>query len=272
MIEVHGTPNLRDAVLVVALSGWVDAGRAGAGAAGFLRDHLVASRELARIDLEGLVDQQQARPIVRLADGVTRTLEWPAVELVAGRAGRDVVVCRGPEPSLRWREITDALVGLVRTLDVRLAVTLGGMPVPVSHRRPVRVLATATSHSLAQELGARRADYSGPTGMQTVLQVALGEAGVPAAGLWAQVPHYVAGSPSPPAVRALLERLRDVARLDLDVGALDRGCDEYRREVDEGLESRPDVAELVRAIEAGDDELPTGDELASEIERFLRDE
>jgi hypothetical protein len=152
---------------------------------------------------------------------------------------------------------------------------LGGMPAPVSHRRPVPVLATASSHSVAQEVGALRADYVGPTGAQTVLQVALAEAGVRTVGLWAQVPHYVAATPSPPAIRAMLERLREVAGLTVDLRPLDRQSDEYLERVEEGLSERPDVADMVRQLESeSDDAEPpvSGEDLAREIERFLRDE
>jgi len=276
-VDVDRWPELRDPVMVVALSGWVDAGLAGAGAAAVLADQLESARPFGRLDLSDAVDLQQTRPTVKLIDGTTREVSWPSVELVAGRAARDVVLCVGPEPSLRWRAFTDGLVESARRLGIERAVMLGGMPAVVSHRRPVAVLATATSPSLAQEAGALRTDYAGPTGAQTVLQVALGEAGVPAVGLWAQVPHYVSGNPSPPAIRAVLERLRDVAGVETDLGALDAQTDDYVDRVEKGLGDRPDVAELVEAIEAGAEdltvgELPTGDELASEIERFLRDE
>ena len=126
------------------------------------------------------------------------------------------------------------------------------MPAPVSHRRPVNVLATASSRSVAQEVGALRADYFGPTGAQTVLQVALGEAGIRAVGFWAQVPHYVAATPSPPAIRAMLERLREVAGLTVDLRALDEQSDAYLERVEEGLSERPDVADMVRQLEAAD--------------------
>jgi proteasome assembly chaperone (PAC2) family protein len=159
-------------------------------------------------------------------------------------------------------------------LGVSMMIGLGGMPTLVSHRRPVSVLTTATSRSLAQEVSAWRADYTGPTGAQTALQVALGHAGIPGLGLWAQVPHYVAATPSPPAISALLARVRELAGVETDLTALDGQVDEYLRRVEEGLSERPDVAEIVRNIEAneGSSDIPTGDELASEIERFLRDQ
>ena len=160
-----------------------------------------------------------------------------------------------------------------------MMVGLGGMPTLASHRRPVNVLATATSPSLAEEVGAWRADYTGPTGAQTALQVAMGGAGIPGVGLWAQVPHYVGATPSPPAIRALLARLRELTGVQTDLSGLDSQSDEYLERVEEGLSERPDVAEMVRNIEASEasegseaGNLPTGEELASEIERYLRDQ
>lgn len=273
-MDIDRWPDLRDPVLVVALSGWVDAGLAGAGAAAVLSDQLDSAAAFGSFDLTDLVDLQQTRPSVHLVDGATREIKWPAVDLVAGRAGRDVVLCHGPEPSLRWRAFSEELVQMSQRLGVSMMVGLGGMPTLVSHRRPVSVLTTATSRSLAQEVGAWRADYTGPTGAQTALQVALGDAGIPGLGLWAQVPHYVAATPSPPAISALLSRVRELAGVETDLAALDSQVDEYLGRVEEGLSERPDVAEMVRSIEASEDsgQIPSGDELASEIERFLREQ
>jgi predicted ATP-grasp superfamily ATP-dependent carboligase len=270
VLVVERRPELRDPVLVVALSGWVDAGLAGAGAIAYLVEQLQTIKRFGHIDLSDVMDLQQVRPTVRLLDGVTRTIEWPTVQLVAGSAGRDLVVVYGPEPSTRWRTITDEIVGLARELGVGMAVTLGGIPTPMSHRRPIRVLATATRHSLLQEVGGSRPDYNGPTGLQTVLQVALGDAGIPAVGLWAQVPHYVSTTASPAAARALLERLRDVAGVTIDLGPLDAQVDAYRERLEESISERPDVAEIVQQLEANEDQVPNGEDLVSEIERFLR--
>ena len=272
-MDVDRWPELRDPVLVVALSGWVDAGLAGAGAVAVLSEQLESVRPFGRVDLTELVDLQQTRPSVHLVDGTTREITWPAIDLIAGRADRDVVLCRGPEPSLRW---SDELVAAAQRLGVSMMVGMGGMPTLASHRRPVNVLATATSPSLAQEVGAWRADYTGPTGAQTVLQVAMGDAGIPGVGLWAQVPHYVGATPSPPAIRALLARLRELTGVQTDLTGLDSQSDEYLERVEEGLSERPDVAEMVRNIEAAEGseggDLPSGEELASEIERFLREQ
>ncbi|HEV2993935.1 MAG TPA: PAC2 family protein [Acidimicrobiia bacterium] len=272
MLQLDAMPRLRRPVLVLAIVGWVDAGESGARAAAGLGTQLDGGRVFARYELEDLVDLQQTRPTVSLVEGGGRRVAWPTIELVAGRAGRDVVCCIGPEPSLRWPTVTRELVALAGQLGVERAIGLGGMPAVVSHRQPVPILATATDSALAKEAGAIRGDYHGVTGLQTVLQVALGEAGIPSLGLWAQVPHYVSATPSPPAVRALLERLRDLAGISLDLSSLDPQVQDYTARVEEGLADRPDVAELVTAIEEQERGEVSGDEIAAEIEQFLRDQ
>jgi proteasome assembly chaperone (PAC2) family protein len=271
VLSVDQWPTLRSPILVVALAGWVDAGVAGGGAAAYLTERLGSAQRFGRFDLSDALDLQQLRPTVSLIDGTTRELRWPSIELTAGNAGRDVVVMRGPEPALRWKAFLDETVTLANRLGVERAVMLGGMPAAASHRRPMRVLATATARSVAQEAGPLRGDYEGPTGAQTVLQMALGEAGVPAIGLWAQVPHYLAGMASPPAIRALLERLRDVAGITVDLSSLDAQVDAYVAGVENSLSERPELTEIIQALEAASSDLPTGDEIASEIERFLRE-
>jgi len=275
MIEIDALPQLRDPVLVVSLSGWVDAGLAGGGALALLHEQAQAARRFARIDLADLMDLQQTRPTVHLVDGVSREITWPEIAFVGGNLGRDVVLCTGPEPSLRWRAVLGEIVELAGRLEVSAAFTLGGIPSMASHRRPVSVLATGTDETLVEHAGAWRQDYTGPTGAQSALQVMLGEAGIPTLALWAQVPHYLSGGASPPAIRSVLERLRDLGGLSVDLAVLTDQADAYVRRVEEGLAERPDVVEVIEAIEAGEAqeaELPSGDELASEIERFLRDQ
>ena len=244
---------------------------AGAGAVAVLTEQLEAKRAFGRIDLADLMDLQQTRPTVHLVDGVSREITWPSIDFIAGRSARDVVLCVGPEPSLRWRAVLGEIVDAARRLGVSRAFTLGGIPSVASHRRPVEVLATGTSEDVVAEIGAWRNDYTGPTGAQSALQVLLGEAGVPTVALWAQVPHYVAAGPSPPAIRALLARVRDLSGVQVDLSTLDDQAQAYIQRVDEGIADRPDVVEAIREIESGTEPpLPSGEELASEIERFLR--
>jgi PAC2 family len=269
MLDVDHWPELDRPLLVVALSGWVDAGAAAEHAVQALLDQFDAPDPFATLDLTDLLDLQQTRPNARFAEGGLRVIDWPQVAFVAGRAGRDVVVVHGPEPSLRWPAVAAEIVGAAERLGVTDAATLGGMPALVSHRRPLAVLATATTRSLAQEVGPLRPDYAGPTGTQTIVQHALGAAGIPCVGLWVQVPQYVSGSPSPPAARALLARLAEVHRIDLRLQALDARSEAYLRRVEDGLDARPDVKEIVDRLDR-DAPPAEGDELVDEIERFLR--
>jgi proteasome assembly chaperone (PAC2) family protein len=268
VLNVDRWPELHEPILVVALSGWVDAGVAGAGALTALREQLVDADEFTTLDLTDHMDLQQTRPNAHWSDDGNRIIDWPEITFVAGNLGRDVVLVSGPEPSLRWPTVAESIVEVARTLKVRDAFTLAGMPSLVSHRRPVPVLATATHHSLAQEIAPLRMAYGGPTGLQTIVQRALGDAGVRSAGLWAQVPQYVSGSPSPPAVRALLSRLAEIARLELDLRPLDARCDAYAARVDAGLATRPEVQEVVDRIDR--EQGASTDDLVSEIELFLR--
>jgi hypothetical protein len=274
MLSVDHWPELREPLLVIALAGWVDAGGAGAGAVGTLADQLLDTDQFATIDVAAIADLQQTRPTARW-EGDARVIDWPTITFESGHvgggregAGRDVVLMRGPEPSLQWPSIASSTVEAARRLGVRQAATLGGIPSLVSHRKAMVVTASATQRSLAQELFPVRPDYAGPTGLQTVVLRALGDVGIPGAGLWVHVPQYVSGSPSPPAVRALLARLVELYHLDLDLRALDQRSEAYLRRVEAGLEGRPDVKAAVDRIDE-QQERTTGD-LVAEIEEFLR--
>jgi hypothetical protein len=268
VLDVERWPELHEPMMIIALSGWVDAGVAGAGALSALREQLLDADPFTTIDLTDHMDLQQTRPNAHWSDDGQREIDWPEITFVSGRLGRDVVLVSGPEPSLRWPTVSESIVEVARTLQVADACTLAGMPSLVSHRRPVPVLATATHHSLAQEIAPLRMVYGGPTGLQTIVQRALGDAGVRCAGLWAQVPQYVSGSPSPPAVRALLGRLAEIGRLELDLRPLDARCEAYARRVDAGLATRPEVQEVVDRIDR--EQGASAEDLVSEIELFLR--
>ncbi len=268
MLSVDRWPELREPIMILSLSGWVDAGLAGSGTLTALREQLEDADEFGSIDLTDHMDLQQTRPNAHWSDEGVRIIDWPEITFVSGRLGRDVILVSGPEPSLRWPTVSAAIVDVARTLRVNDACTVAGMPSLVSHRRPVPVLATATHHSLAQEIAPLRYAYGGPTGLQTIVQRALGDAGVRSAGLWAQVPQYVSGSPSPPAVRAILRRLSEIGRLELDLRPLDARCDAYATRVDAGLATRPEVQEVVDRIDR--EQGASADDLVSEIELFLR--
>ena len=273
-------------VLVVALEGWVDAGM---GASAAINALLSSSPTavVASFDTESLIDQRARRPIARLEDGVTTELTWPAIRVVAAkdRVGADILFLTGPEPDFLWPTFIDAVVGLVQGLDVRTVVGLGAFPAPTPHTRPVRLASTVPPQSveLAGRVGTVHGTLEVPAGVQAALEVALGQAGVPVIGLWARVPHYVSAMPYPEASAALIEGLCAVTGTVLDSSSLRDSAEASRRQVDELIGANPEHLEMVRRLEAALDseevspaglemDVPTGDEIAAELEQFLRGE
>ncbi len=273
-------------VLVVALEGWVDAGM---GASGAVAELLTSSnpRAVAHFDGEELIDQRARRPIARLENGVTTELTWPVIRAIAAkdRLGADIIYLTGPEPDFRWPTFIAAVIELCRALDVRIVVGLGAFPAPTPHTRPVRLASTVppSSSELAGRIGTVRGTLEVPAGVQTALEVALGDADLPVIGLWARVPHYVSAMPYPEASAALIDGLAAVTGLVLDSTSLRRAGDTSRQQVDQLIEANPDHIDMVRRLEAAldsqepdapvlDVELPSGDEIAAELEQFLRGE
>jgi predicted ATP-grasp superfamily ATP-dependent carboligase len=194
---------LRAPAMVCAFKGWNDAGDAASSAVSFLADALDASR-FARIDSEDFFDFQANRPTIRLEEGEHREITWPTVEIfeaIAPRAPRDLVLVQGVEPSMRWRSFTGHLVELAEALGVQLVVSLGALLGDVPHTRPVPMTGHATDRSMLERLSINPSAYEGPTGIVGVLHAACADAGLPAASLWASVPHYVAAAANPKAAR-----------------------------------------------------------------------
>ena len=192
-------PVLRNPFLVMHLGGWSDAGLAGEGAAAFLGARL-STRTIAAFDPDELLDYRARRPVVRLANGIIEQLTWSAIELsVAETAGtRDVVMLTGPEPDFRWQAFTGEVVRACRALGVTEAFGLGGFPAPSVHTDPVQVLGSSVDPELAGRLDTVAAVVELSGGVQTVLEQRLYEAGIPATGIWARIPPYLAGGWAPP--------------------------------------------------------------------------
>jgi hypothetical protein len=272
-------------VLVVALEGWVDAGLGADGAVSAL---LAAgpTEAVATFDGESLVDQRARRPVAHINHGVNEGLTWPTIQVRLGtdRAGADVCYLVGPEPDFRWRAFVSDVVELARALGVRMAVGLGAFPAPAPHTRPIRLAATAPPESaeLVPRVGVVQGEIDVPSGVWGAIELALGTAGIPTVGLWARVPHYVAGMAFPAASAALLDGLAAVAGLSIDTAALHTAADSSRRQVDELIAKSSEHSQLVHQLERNLDategnplevgQIPTGDELADELERYLRDE
>jgi predicted ATP-grasp superfamily ATP-dependent carboligase len=273
-------PALQRPVMVAAFEGWNDAADAASGALAWLRGRWRAKR-MASIEPEEFFDFQVSRPQVSLVDGVTRQITWPANDVFSAHieeVGRDVVLLSGVEPNLRWKTFCDTVLGVARETGCEMVVTLGALLADVPHTRPIRLTGTAADPELIDRLGLSHSRYEGPTGIVGVLHDACRGAGVPSVSLWAPVPHYVASPPNPKATRALIERLADLIGVPVGVGDLVEAESAWEERVNELVASDPDVSAYVRQLEERDDDqidehdLPTGETLAAELERFLRDQ
>ena len=284
LVTLHSWPELEHPVLVVCLEGWIDAGQAAATAMSTLR-RIMPHELLATFDSDELIDHRARRPMLRIVNGVDTDLRWPELrlEVATNRTGRSVLLLSGPEPDMRWHRFVDEVVGLAGRLGVEMVVGLGAFPAPVPHSRPVRLAATSTDAALAGRVGFIPATLDVPSGVQGVLEYAFGTAGHASLGLWARVPHYASALPYPAAAAALLGELAQVASLELDISSLRSAAAATATQIDALIAQSEEHVELVRQLEQQNDseegiaatafgELPSGDELAAELERFLRGE
>ena len=271
---------LRAPAMVCAFQGWNDAGDAASGAVSFLAAALNASR-FARIDSEEFYDYQSNRPCVRFNEQKEREIVWPTVEVLAARAPRaprDLVLVQGVEPSLRWRAFSSHLVELAEALGVQLVLSVGALLGDVPHTHPVTLTGHASDPALAERLGMQTSTYEGPTGIVGVLHGACIEAGLPSASLWAGVPHYVAAASNPKAALALVRRMEGLLGVSVDVSELEAAAADYERQVGLAVQSDPDIQAFVERLEqaaeseheTASEEVPSGDILAREFQRFLR--
>ncbi|MFN2388474.1 MAG: PAC2 family protein [Actinomycetota bacterium] len=280
----HSHPTLRDPILLASFKGWNDAGEA----ASFATSHLArvwAAEPIASVDPEEFYDFQANRPTVELVDGVTRRISWPSNEFLAARldgAPHDVILMMGTEPSTRWRTFSGLVVEMVRRYEVKLVVTLGALLTDIPHSRLTHITATAVDPDLIDRLKLDRSRYEGPTGIVGVLHDALARAGVTSASLWAAVPHYLAVTPNPKAALALIGKVTELIGAPADLGTLEAAAVSYDERVAEMVASDDDVQAYVRLLEERADgrdqaeemdpsKLPSGDAIAAEVERFLRD-
>jgi proteasome assembly chaperone (PAC2) family protein len=274
-------PKLRKPALICAFKGWNDAAESATSALEFVGEGWGASR-CATIDPEEFYDFQVTRPTVRLTDGRTREIIWPELVLFEAKidaAGRDALLFTGVEPNLRWRTLCNTVISVASDLGVDMVVSLGALLADVPHTRPVRITGIAGDPALVDRLGFSQTRYEGPTGIVGVLQDSCMRAGLRCASLWAPVPHYVAAVPSPKASLALVETLAQVIEVDVDTSELERSSAEYEERLDAAVSSDPDVKAMVERLEQQMDEseisptnLPSGDSIARDFERFLRDQ
>jgi proteasome assembly chaperone (PAC2) family protein len=276
---VSSRPELRRPVLIAAFRGWNDGGQGATLGAGYLARQWGAEA-FAEIDPENFYDFQAVRPNVSLEEGLTRKLEWPSNTFLHAPIpdlDRDAVVMLGVEPNLRWKTYSQLVLGLAQELGVEMVVTLGSLLADVPHTRPAPVSAAASDPALVEELGVEPSRYEGPTGILGVLLDSCRRAGIPSVSLWAAVPHYVSLAPSPRAALALCRRLGELVRTDIDLAELEQAAEEYHEQVTEAVASDAETAAYVEELERRVDlmeaaeELPSGESLAAELTRFLRE-
>jgi proteasome assembly chaperone (PAC2) family protein len=272
-------PQLRSPTLVCAFAGWNDAASAASAALEAVAASL-DSEVVARIDPEEFYDFQVNRPTIRLIEGQTRQIDWPANTLLSVRvptAERDLVLLSGVEPNVRWRTFADSIVSAAERLGVEMVVSLGALMADVAHTRPVPITGLASDPDLIEQLGMSRSSYEGPTGIVGVVHDACRRHGMTSASLWAAVPHYVAAVPNPKAALALLRRLEGLTGVAVEASELEDATERFTDQVDQAVSANPEIEELVRNLEASQEEdyeitqeMPSGDDIAQEFQRFLR--
>jgi predicted ATP-grasp superfamily ATP-dependent carboligase len=281
LIWDHRPSGLRSPAMICAFQGWNDAGDAASGATSYLASELEAKR-FASIDIEEFYDFQANRPRIQLAGEHGRKITWPSVEMFEARspAGqRDLVLVQGVEPSLRWKSFCSLIVDLAEALGVQLVITLGALLADVPHSRPVSMTGSASDPAILDRLGLITSSYEGMTGIVGVLHSACTDAGLRTASIWASVPHYVAAAANPKATLALLRKVELVAGPTVELSELELAAGEYERQVGLAVQSDPDIQAFVERLERDTDseaeqmradELPSGESLAREFQRFLR--
>ena len=266
-------PELHDPILLVAFEGWSDAGDAASTALSWLRDRW-ASEPLAEIDGEEFYDFSETRPQVRL-DGDVRTIDWPYVELTWGNdAGRDIVALSGSEPHTRWKTFSRQVLDIADALGIDMVLSFGALLTDVPHTVDTRVIGTSTDPGLLEAHGLQRSGYEGPTGIVGVLHDAFGAVGTRTASLWAPVPSYVPGAPSPKAALALVRRAAEILDIGVVTTDLEIASAAYERQVSEVVADDEEMMEYVERLEhryAEERDVPTAADLVAEVERLLRD-
>lgn len=280
-------PTLADPVMIIALEGWIDAGFGAAGAAEVLRDQLTTDT-IATFDTDALLDQRARRPVMHLLDGVNTGLTWPSIELLSAtdRDGRDVLLLMGSEPDHRWQAFCDDIVQLSTDLGVSRVLGLGAYPAGTPHTRPVRMSITANTERLAARLPQyARGSLDVPAGVEAALEERFVEADIDAVGLWAQVPHYASGMPYPAASAALIDAAGDVGDRRFKIESLHDDAAATRVKLDQLVSQSAEHNALLAQLEEAYDQaiendvgfdveepIPSGDELAAQVEEYLRDQ
>jgi hypothetical protein len=294
LIEVIERPRLRAPVLVVMLQGWIDASGAALSAITAIEAEIRA-RTIARFDRDTFIDYRARRPVMELRDGINTRLVWPEIELKYGqdRDGNDVLVLSGHEPDAAWSRFADIASAYAVELGVRMMVGIGAYPFAAPHSRPAQLSCSAPDAAVLEGLTFQKSSVDVPAGMEAVLEHAFHARGIAACGVWAQVPHYVSGMSYPAASLALVGGLRDASGIVIDDTALRSEALLQRTRLDDLVAGNDEHRSMVRQLEQlydaqhpaestasqhpsnlplDEGTIPSVDELAAEVERYLRDQ
>ena len=273
---IHRIPELRDPIVICAFNGWNDAGEAATGVITHLLN-IWGMELLAETNSEDFYDYQQIRPTIFMDNYEIRRINWPNTNIYLSRHPNllnDFVFVIGPEPSFKWQSFADQLIDLFEDLDVNLMVNLGALLADAPHTRPISVTGTSANLEISKSYGYQPSRYEGPTGILGILQNRAEVRELDAISLWAALPHYAAGAPSPKATLALIEELSECLKINLPLGDLAEAAKSWEIAVTQLAEEDSEISEYVKQLEADKDdtdfEETTGDELAKEFERYLR--
>ncbi len=279
-------PMLHEPVLVVMLTGWIDAAGAAAAAADAFSKECETS-PILRFDDDTFIDFRARRPVMALRDGINTDLSWSTIELRAGRStsGRDVLVLIGPEPDMRWRRFAQLVSDIAVELGVTKMVALGAYPFAAPHTRTPRLSCSSPSTEVLSNVTFARSSVDVPAGVAAVLEHALHARKIPTLGIWAQVPHYVVAMPYPAASVALLDGITEVTGIEVSAPELRDAVGAQRARIDASIDDNTEHLSMLRQLEELHDaaidgdatdgpaiEMRSGDELADEIQAFLRDQ
>jgi proteasome assembly chaperone (PAC2) family protein len=276
-------PSLDRPPIICAFKGWNDGGEAASIALRYLHERWGA-KTFATLDPEDFYDFQVTRPTVRLENGVSRVIEWPRIEFSAASVqGRDVVLFDAAEPNIRWRTFSQAVLRVAEEIRSSMVITLGAFLTDVPHSRPVPVVGSALNEETASRVGLARSQYEGPTGIVGVLHDASNRSGLTSVSLWAAVPHYLPVAPNPKAALALVERVAQLLELPVITESLVRAVASWEQGVLRLVEESEELTEYVSRLEAASDQsaegerlaeqqVPSGEAIAAELERFLREQ
>ena len=280
---IHNEDKVKLSTMVVAFAGWPDAAEAATRAIRYMVRKLPTNK-LAEIDPEEYYDFTVNRPHIRLNKKRERIIKWPTNEFYTYIPKNDpkngILLYVGTEPNLKWRTFSETVLKVADMVGVELVVTLGALLDAVPHTRKMKVTGKASNKELIRKsnwLGINDTGYQGPTGIHSPFVEGCNNRKLPHVNIWSHCPHYVQTTPNPIASYALLENLKNIIPIDLDMNELFLAGEAFQQEVTRAINKQPDVKSYVSKLESQYDkenkvtsEMPNGKDMVEEIEEFLR--